>query len=180
MSFLVSSLRFVLLSLVLAVPGIVLSAGLSDFEGQYAGSADFVFNNETKHRDLRTTIDVTRKGFTLTWTSVSYNSDGRTKEKTYTIDFVPSTRDNIYKSAMKENVFGKLTPLDPLQGEPYVWARLDDDTLSVFSLFINEVGGYEIQEFHRTLVDEGLRLRFLRVHQGIPEKEIVTTLKRLD
>jgi hypothetical protein len=32
---------------------------------------------------------------------------------------------------------------DPLQGEPFVWARFEGDTLSGF-FFINVVGEYEI------------------------------------
>jgi hypothetical protein len=79
---------------------------------------------------------------------------------------------------MKSNLFGKAVPLDPLAGEPFVWARFEGDTFTVYSLFINEVGDYEMQEFHRTLVDEGLELVFRRVQNGVPEREINTLLKR--
>lgn len=162
------------------LPGTGMSAEIERFEGSYAGKAEFVFNNEQQYRDMSTTITATKKGFVVRWTSVTYKTDGRTKEKTYTIDFVPSARDHIYKSAMATNRFGKPTPLDPMQGEPFVWSRIDGDTLSVYSLFINEIGEYELQEFHRTLVEEGLELKFLRVHNGVAEKEIRTLLRRLD
>ena len=100
------------------------------------------------------------------------------KERTYQIEFVPSQRDSIYGSAMKTNIFGKQVPLDPLKGEPFVWARFEGDTFSVFSLFINEVGEYEMQEYHRTLADGGLNLLFRRVSNGVPQKEITAFLAR--
>ena len=173
-------LRAFVAALFLVLPALVIAAEIDRFEGEYAGSAEFLYQGEVQQRDMSTRIEATKKGFVVTWTSVTYKSDGRTKEKTYTIEFTPSARDHIYKSAMKSNLFGKATPLDPLQGEPFVWARVDGDTLTVYSLFINEVGEYEIQEYHRTLVEEGLDLRFQRVHNGVPEKEIRTLLKRQD
>lgn len=164
--------------LVLLFPIAAFAAEIEQFEGTYVGEAEFIVDGETKRRDMSTTIDATRSGFIISWTSVSYKNDGRTKEKTYTIEFTPSPRDNIYKSAMKKNLFGKATPLDPLQGEPFVWARFSGDTISVYSLFINEDAGYEVQEFHRTLVASGLDLIFKRVHNGESQKEIRTMLLR--
>jgi hypothetical protein len=172
--------RHLLFALFILYPFASFAASIEDFEGTYEGEAQFVFEGVTTKRDMSTTIKATKKGFELSWTSVTYKGDGRTKAKTYTIEFIPSNRDNIYKSAMKTNVFGKATPLDPLQGEPFVWARFEGDTLSLFSLFINEHGEYELQEFHRTLTDEGLNLVFRLVHNGTSEKEIVTTLKRVE
>lgn len=157
-------------------------AGWSDeidrFVGSYVGYAEFEQRGETQKRDLSVDIVKTEGGFSLTWKTVSYRSDGRIKEKTYTVEFTPSTRDRIYGSAMKANLFGKLVPLNPLAGEPFVWARFEDDTLSVFSLFIDESGEYEVQEFHRTLVPEGLSLVFLRMRYDSVEREIRTILKR--
>lgn len=173
-------LRQLCLALFILLPVAAVAASIEEFEGTYEGEAQFVFEGETQQRDMSTTIEATKNGFVLSWTSVTYKSDGRTKAKTYTIEFIPSNRDNIYKSAMKKNVFGKATPLDPLQGEPFVWARLEGDTLSLFSLFINTRGEYEMQEFHRTLVDGGLDLVFRLVHNGTSEKEIKTKLKRVE
>ncbi|MEQ6249036.1 hypothetical protein ABMC89_09120 [Sulfitobacter sp. HNIBRBA3233] len=175
-----SIIRSLLLVAALVMPAALCAQGIDRFAGDYAGSADFIYDGEMQRRDMSTTIEPTKQGFVLTWTSVSYKAEGRTKAKTYRIEFVPSARENIYQSAMKQNLFGKEVPLDPLQGEPFVWARLEGDTLSVFSLFINETGEYEIQEFHRILVDEGLALRFLRIHNGAPEKEITTLLRKQD
>lgn len=170
--------RILCIALLLALPATGSAESFVRFEGTYKGEAEFTFEGQVEKRDMSTTIEATETGFELSWTSVSYKSDGRITQKTYTILFEPTDRESIYTSAMKKNVFGKEVPLDPLKGEPYVWARLEGDTLSVFSLFISEVGDYEIQEFHRTLVDGGLDLMFRRVHDGGASKEIRTLLKR--
>jgi len=170
--------RILLVVFSMFLPATAYAAGFERFEGTYKGAAEVVFDGEAQRRDMSATIEDNKSGFKLSWTSVIYRSDGRKTEKTYTISFVPSGRENIYTSAMKTNVFGKEVPLDPLKGEPFVWARVEGDTLSVFSLFIDEVGDYEIQEFHRTLVDAGLELRFRRVHNGEPSQEIETLLVR--
>jgi hypothetical protein len=173
-------LRQLSLMLLLMCPGAAIAANIEQFEGKYQGEAEFIFEGETERRNMSTTIEVTKTGFVLDWTTVRHKKNGSPQSKTYTVAFIASARENIFKSAMKNNVFGKAVPLDPLEGEPFVWARLEGDTLSVFSLFINPVGDYEMQEFHRTLVDEGLKLDFRRVHNGASEREIHTLLIRMD
>ncbi|WP_372993912.1 hypothetical protein [Sulfitobacter sp.] len=174
------AMRSICVFLFLLLPASLCAAPFDRFEGTYTGEAEFTFEGQTQRRDMSTTIKATKTGFTLVWTSVSYKDDGRSKAKTYQISFVPSARENIYTSAMKTNVFGKEVPLDPLKGEPFVWAKLEGDTLSVFSLYIDETGDYEIQEFHRTLVAEGLDLKFHLFKKGAPQKEIRTLLRRKD
>lgn len=154
------------------------AAEIADFFGKYTGSASIEENGTVVDRDMSAEIGPTDKGFFVSWTSVTHRPDGRTKTKTYTIDFVPSDRDNIYASAMKTNVFGKQVPLNPLKGEPFVWARLDGDDLTLFSLFINEAGDYEMQEYHRSLADGGLKLEFRRVRNGEELRSVETFLTR--
>lgn len=166
-----------LMALLFAGP--LLAATIDQFEGSYEGTAEFEYEGEVQRRDMSTEISMTKDGFMVSWTSVSYKNDGRAKAKTYRIEFVPSGRDDIYKSAMAKNLFGKATPLDPLAGEPFVWARLEDETLTVFSLYIDELGEYEVQEFHRTLIDGGLDLVFRRIDSKAIVKEIRTVLRRV-
>jgi hypothetical protein len=172
--------RLLMIWLMMVLPAAVWAADIDRFVGVYEGHTEFVQNDETQSRDLSTTIAPTKTGFALSWTSVTYRSDGRIKEKNYKIEFVPSPRAGIFGSAMKTNVFGKPEPLDPLNGEPFVWTRIARDTFSTFSLFINEAGEYEMQEYHRTLADGGLDLVFRRVRNGAIEREIKAFLKRQD
>ena len=79
---------------------------------------------------------------------------------------------------MKTNVFGKSEPLDPLKGDPYVWSRLSGDTLTLYSLLIDEEGGYEVQEYDRTLTDGGLELEYRRIRNSTPLTTINAFLAR--
>ncbi|KEJ97640.1 hypothetical protein SAMN05444149_101673 [Pseudosulfitobacter pseudonitzschiae] len=154
-------------------------ADISKFVGSYKGSADVLSADGTvQPRDMSVEIGASDKGFTVRWTSTRTRDDGTEKSKSYAIRFIPSDRNGIYAAAMGRNVFGHDVQLDPMQGEPYVWARLSGDTLSVYSLFVTDEGGYEIQQYDRTLVDEGLRLKFQRLRNGAPLRSVSTVLKR--
>lgn len=154
------------------------AASIEDFLGSFEGNVEFDNNGTSERRDMSVEIAETDDGFSVSWTSVIYKSDGRTKEKSYTIDFQPSERENIFASAMKSNVFGKQVPLNPLKGEPFVWSRIEGETLTLFSLFIDENGDYEMQEYHRTLADGGLELEFRRLSNGAEVRTIETFLSR--
>jgi hypothetical protein len=173
-------LRRIFVLILLLLPNFGFAAEIDRFVGAYVGTSEAILDGEAQKRDMNVVIAETKLGFALTWTSVTYKTDGRTKKKTYTVEFVPSNRDHIYQSAMKMSLFGKAIPLDPLDGDPFVWARFEGDTFSVFSLIIDENGEYEVQEYHRTLVDGDLELVFLSIRSGVPQREIKTILLRED
>ena len=163
----------------LCMIGSIAQAQVERFVGAYEGSASVILTDGTsKPRDMSVVIEDTKEGFTVSWTSVTYRDDGSSKEKSYTIDFVDSDRDGIFAAAMRRNVFGHNVQMDPMQGDPYVWARLVDDTLSVYSIFVTDNGGYEIQQFDRTLAEGGLMLYFRNVRDGQIQRTVSTFLTR--
>ena len=95
------------------------------------------------------------------------------------VEFIATKRPNIYSSAMKTNVFGGRQALDPLKGDPYVWARIDGQTLTQYVMIITDEGGYEMQTYERTLIASGMSLRFSRVRVGKVLKEVNGTLERV-
>jgi hypothetical protein len=155
-----------------------LAANIQEFFGTYTGTAKIERGDSVEDRDMSVTISETSEGFQVSWVSVIHKADGRTKENEYTISFVPTQREGIYSSAMKSNVFGKAVPLDPLKGDPYVWSRLTGDTLTLFSLLIDEEGNYIIQEYHRTLANGGLDLEYRRFYQGTALKAVNAFLSK--
>jgi len=155
------------------------SVDVSRFVGTYEGSAEVQTSaGQTAQRDLSVKISETDRGFVAAWSTTTYRSDGASKEKSYEIEFVPSDRSGIFAAAMTRNVFGHAVQHDPMKGEPYVWSRISGDTLTVFSLFVNEEGGYELQQFDRTLTDGGLMLEFHALRNGQKERQITSFLKR--
>ncbi len=154
------------------------AAEIDPFIGNYSGSADIESGEELSRRDMSVDISKTKAGFEISWTSTAYKTDGRIKEKEYSVEFVPTLRVGIFSSAMRTNVFGKAVPLNPMNGEPFVWGRVSGNTLTVFSLLIGEDGGYEMQEYNRTLASGGLDLNYQRIRNGEKLKSIRTFLKK--
>lgn len=171
------AIRIVLL--ILLWPGLAFSAeDYEKFFGQYHGETIDSSTGKDVKRNLDVTVKKVKKGFNVSWETTTIKSDGRIKTKAYSINFIPSERDHIYSSAMKTNLFGGQQALDPLKGDPYVWARISGDTLTMHALVINDEGGFEMQTFDRTLVEGGLRLNFTRIGDGHELKRIETELKR--
>lgn len=148
------------------------------FVGDYSGSADVIMSDgSVLKRDMSVSIRTTKEGFSVKWISVSYLGTG-VREKSYEIAFLPTDRSGVFSAGMTRNVFGHAVQLDPMKGEPYVWARIIGDTLTVFSLFVDAQGGYEIQQYDRTLVEGGLQLDFQRFDNGVPQKAVSTFLEQ--
>ena len=80
---------------------------------------------------------------------------------------------------MRTNVFGAAVPLDPLKGDPYVWAAIRGKSLFVYGLIVTDDGGYELQVYQRTLTPSGLTVRFQRIHNGKEHKDITGEVKRV-
>ncbi|GAA6192585.1 hypothetical protein DS909_17595 [Phaeobacter gallaeciensis] len=181
----VSNLRGLTWSCILGLVVFLLTAtastasGIDPFIGTYHGSAEVVNADGSKSpRDMSVEIVETGDGFNVSWRTISYKTDGRVKESAYSVDFLPTSRDGIFSAAMKRNVFGHAVQLDPMKGEPFVWGRIIGDTLTVFSLFVDANGGYEMQQFDRTLAENGLVLEFSRLSNGEKAKSVQTFLEK--
>jgi hypothetical protein len=80
---------------------------------------------------------------------------------------------------MRTDVFGNAVPLDPLNGDPYIWARLDGAKFWMYALFVTDTGGYEMQTYERTLVPGGMDLRYSRVRDGEVLRTVTGKLKKI-
>lgn len=185
----VPRLGWVLTALLIVALALGLTAGtaraedapnpIAPFVGDYVGSAEVLtVEGERIPRDMNVSIRANDDGFTVEWTSTTRKPDGRLKVKSYSIDFLPSERGGIYSAAMRRNVFGHAVQLDPMKGEPFVWGRIHEQTLTIYSLFVDENGGYELQQFDRTLAEGGLILEFIDLRNGDKQRSVETFLKR--
>ncbi|MDX1529222.1 MAG: hypothetical protein R3337_11390 [Gammaproteobacteria bacterium] len=149
------------------------------FVGEYLGEGITSEGEDLTKRDLRVVIKPKHESFVLTWVSVTHKNDGSLKRKSYTVQFKPKGN-GLYGSAMRTDMFGNEVPLDPLKGEPYVWARISGDTLFVYAMLITEEGGYEMQVYERKLTPNGMDLTYYRVRDGGVTRTVRGTLKRID
>ncbi len=151
---------------------------IEPFIGEYEGRVKFIDGDIAVERDLGVKISKTKTGFNIKWKSTTRKPNKKLKAKEYTIDFLPTKRSNVFAAAMKTNVFGGKVPLDPMKGDPYVWSRITGDTLTLFALLVRDDGGYELQVYDRTLVADGLQLKYSRIRDGQPLRTIETLLRR--
>ncbi len=150
------------------------------FVGEYTGMFVPVDREQGRVRDLGVRIREIDGGLNVSWTTTIFD-DGESKTKEYSIDFLETEREHIYKAAQKKNLFGGRDPLDPMKGEPFAWARINDRTLSVHVMLITDDGGYEIQTYDRTLKENGdLNTRFSRIRNGQTMRALTATLIRKD
>jgi hypothetical protein len=170
-----------LAALLLALPSVSLGTERYDkFMGEYVGEGISESKSSVRKRDLKVTISPTEDGFNVAWVSVIRKASGKIKRNAYAINFKPSRRGGIYSAAMRTDLFGNQVPLDPMRGDPYVWARIDGDALFVYQMLINEKGGYEMQVYNRALTATGLDLTYSRVRDGEVLRTITGKLKRVE
>jgi hypothetical protein len=150
--------------------------GIEVFFGEYEGETVTDYDGELRKRDLRIKISPFENGFTVNWISVTRKANGKLKRKEYSIEFHPTRRNQIYRSGERKDLFGNAVPLDPMKGDPYVWARLAKDTLTIFALHVLEDGGYEMQTYERRRTSEGLDLKYSRVRDGKILRTVNATL----
>ncbi|WP_020680315.1 hypothetical protein [Marinobacterium rhizophilum] len=150
------------------------------FYGHYAGTADAQVSGEADLRQLTVGIEPKDDNFEVSWGTRVKRDDLTLKEHTYRILFRKTRRGAVYASAMRMNVFGKHIPLDPLAGDPFVWARIHNKTLTVYALMITNEGSYDMQTYDRTLRDDGdMDLAYTRILDGKISKEVTARLHRL-
>lgn len=168
------------MSVSVPVPVFAADKPISAFLGRYIGKTLTQSDKDVTIRDLDVKIEKAKNGgFTVDWSTTTYRADKTKKKSNFKVTFQDTRREGVFGSAMRRNKFGRAIPLDPLKGEPYVWSRIEGDTLTVNMMIITGAGSYEIQTYDRTLTDEGLDLRFFRVRDGKSLKEIKAKLTRV-
>ena len=133
------------------------------FQGSgFAEDKDSIYFGTTV-RDLDVIIAPAGGGFSVTWTTIiragGDPANPKVRRKTQTATFSPTARPGVYRGAPSG---------DPLSGNPYVWARIEDSTMTVFILTIGSSGAYNMQSYARTLSGYGMDLVFSRIRDGEP------------
>ena len=152
--------------------------GFQRLYGTYVGEVISQTGDELDKRDISAEITPQGQGFKLSFTVVRKRGKDKPRRDEYTIAFVPTKRPGIYSSAMRTDSFGNAVPLDPLAGDPYMWARLEGDKFWRYALFVTETGGYEMQTYEYTLVPGGMDLRYSRVRDGEVLRTVTGKLKK--
>jgi len=104
-------------------------------------------------------------GFHLTWQHLGSLRDGG--EATVPVDarFLPSTRPGVYEyvpnsGSLLTRMFASPSTGNPLEGETLLWARVEDETLIVYSMMVEPKGGFDVDRYQWTRTATGLRLLY--------------------
>ena len=74
----------------------------------------------------------------------------------------------------------RAVPFDPVgEDAPYIWAGIQENTLTVSALYILDSGGHQLHVYERSVVDEGLLLQFERLSNGQKVAEVSALLSRV-
>ena len=118
-------------------------------------------------RDIDIKIQPKGQGFNLSWLTIMYlehNADEpEIRRRDASIDFVPTD---------KPGVFAAVGLSDPHSETGYVWARVEGQTLFVYSMTIDQRGRYNLQVWNRTLTGGGMDLDFLSIQETQPQRSV--------
>jgi hypothetical protein len=170
-----------IIGLLLALPrGAAMAQTTGDFQpfiGDFNGQVVFTGPVGFAKRDLEVSIRRERGGFSLKWTTISQKSSGALKRAEHFVAFAPAKRSGFYVSTGRIDRLGARIPIDPLAGDPQVWAKISGTTMTVYAVLITDDDKHEVQTYERTLVPGGMELKFNRVRDGKPLKTISAKLQ---
>ena len=154
---------------------------LQDFFGNYVGRNAQIVGEGISDRDLNLVVRRYKNdGFTLIWTSVLHKKGGKVKRIRHLVNFQPvRDRPGIFLAELSKSRSGDRLSLDPITGDPYIWAGVQDKTLIVHTFYITDQAGYEIHVYKRTLTKDGMNLRWERTRDGENLKLITAKLKKV-
>jgi len=135
------------------------------FYGQFQGGGvaendDSLYFGVTA-RDFDVNIQPAESGFSVTWTSVIRGGGSPGKPDTRR-----KTSMRTFKSTARAGVWQAVESKDPVTGGELCWARIRDNTLSVFLMVVRDNGAYELQQYDRTLLATGMEMTFTRLRDG--------------
>jgi hypothetical protein len=115
--------------------------------------------------DLDVQVRTEGTGFALSWIGFSRTDDGNLVRQESEASFMPTDRPGVFAfDAGAPSLFSRLfadpATGNPLVGETLLWARLAGPTLTVYSLAIDDRGGFALDRYARSLTDQGMTAHY--------------------
>jgi hypothetical protein len=154
------------------------SISTEEFLGEYQGVSVKDPGKNWLPADLNVSIQPHDNGFIMRWVTVTSGISGITERQKNTVKFHPTKRTSVFAAAMKPNLFGGWEPLDPFNGDPFMWARYLDSTLTIYAMIITDSGAHDMQIYERTLTPEGFIIKIKRMRNESPLQIVNGIVKR--
>jgi hypothetical protein len=140
---------------------------IGSFEGSWRGVEVHTSDPRlaAKPGDLDLKLSPEDKGFRLEWTTFARTSEGHLQRQKVDERFGPTDRPGVFavrpeRGSLFSHLFADPAIANPLKGETLLWARLDGATLTVYSLAIDDHGGFDLNRYARTLTDDGMMVHY--------------------
>ena len=157
-------------------PGTFALAGdpnsIATFLGQWKGDQVSSETESLPSDALDLQVQSDRNGFRIAWRDLSTSSPGG---KEVNAQFQPTGRPGVYEYAEKSGsfltrMFASPSTGNPLEGETLLWARIDDLTLTVYSMAVEPDGGFNLDRYSWARTENGLLLRFSRRTEDLADE----------
>jgi hypothetical protein len=160
--------RHVAAALALLDPGAAVAAGIDDFFGAWRGVELSIDASEKPPdltpADLDLSITDHGEGFRIRAVALARQPDGNLAPRRFDAAFAPTETPGVFAfepgGSLLSNLFADPASGNPLDGDTLLWARLVDDTLHVYSLAIDDRGGFALEHSTGRLTGEGMALRY--------------------
>ncbi|MGI9503984.1 MAG: hypothetical protein ACR2RE_13125 [Geminicoccaceae bacterium] len=134
---------------------------MGSWKGQGASSAIGALPSDALSLEVQRDAD----GFRISWPDLSTNDQGNSEGNSIDARFLPTGRTGVYEYAPKPGslltrMFASPATGNPLRGETLLWARIDGPTLAVYSMKIDPNGGFDLDHYSWTRIENGLQLIF--------------------
>ncbi|MEA3291666.1 MAG: hypothetical protein U9Q71_05105 [Pseudomonadota bacterium] len=148
---------------------------LDRFAGQWRGVAvDRNDGFEITADSLVLQLKQGTEGFDLEWKIPDSGDQAR---------FIETDQPGVFSTSASKlgflGLFSSSKEIDPLAGDPLIWARFEAGSLTVYKLTIDDLGAFSLDRSHLTVAGESLQLRFTRRAHGEPERSFVALLERV-
>jgi hypothetical protein len=159
---------------------------IEDFFGQWRGAELSVDGTEQAPKlspsDLDMAIDGADGGFHIRTFALAVQPDGTLGARPIDATFAPTETPGVYAFApnsdsLLSSLFADPAVGNPLEGDTLLWARLQGDTLHIYSLAIDADGGFVLEQSSGQLLRDGMAARYQLRRQN---DRIITVEARLE
>jgi hypothetical protein len=142
---------------------------IRDFVGEWRGTEVNIDAPEQAPKlapsDLDMTITEANGGFQIRALALGREPDGSLAARPLEAAFAPTDAPGVFafnpgRGSLLSSLFADPAVGNPLRGDTLLWARLQDDTLHVYSLAIDPGGGFALEHSTGRLTGDGIVARY--------------------
>jgi hypothetical protein len=162
--------RHILATIALFSPGAGTAAEIDDFFGKWRGVELSIDSSEKlpdlTPADLDMAIVDQDGGFQIDGLGLAREADGSIAPRRFDAAFAETGTPGVFAfepggGSLLSSLFADPAEGNPLEGDTLLWARLAEDALHVYSLAIDEQGGFVLEHSTGRLTPNGMEMRYL-------------------